>query len=475
MALTGQSLIVTNKPAVLKQIEAFLEQLRLSTVPVFRFRTVFFEEEEGSSATGFRLLSGAEARKMYKELLAGKGGRVLFSGTTSCRIGDSTYMGDDELWYAVMDHDTVVAQKAAIAYPVVDKLLLGKGLTLQPHLSSDGKKLALFALFNWRRLPNGVEQFDPGNKKYKVQERVKIENLQSSFSLAMPMNAGLILAPGGNRQPGLRVLLLCERMDPMPQGHDGTGIYPSSLLSSAIHRALPNRERGQDRGVNLGKSAYESDQLIELIRESVEPASWDTDTVWMEAFNSYIFARNNEKALAGTARLLTYLSKNLERSFVVELVREMKARNDKAARWQIMGVPLTIGCLGGRVGFAVQGTEQTYIRDYNGEIAQNSAIGDAITGAVFEGTWMIAGVEVVGDKCMLRLAVLDQALVNLRRFSTGIDELGTLWLPELRKSEKLRSLLMTPGETRELGQGAPRKHPVLGEVQTRLSVRLTEL
>ncbi len=165
--------------------------------------------------------------------------------------------------------------------------------------------------------------------------------------------------------------------------------------------------------------------------------------------------------------------RDLDRSFVVEFERQVRPA-DGTGEWRAFGAPIRVPCLGRRTGYALSGSEQSYVADYNVEIAQSSSVADPVVQSVFDGTQVIASVHPTDESCRVRFALVDSALNHFRQVAAAAEGVGSIECADVVGTEFDRVVMIKPGETMELGEG-PIRFLEGGQFRSRLRLKLTEI
>ena len=253
-------------------------------------------------------------------------------------------------------------------------------------------------------------------------------------------------------------------------------LEPSNLLPSKYSR--PEME-----GVE-GRQEYEVDQLIELIRTTVEPETWDEIAgASIEARNTRLFVTTVGGVHAGIARLLATLRAEV-RQVVVDLVavpltREAAALlaerprelSDKEALSLLQAEPLgtlRLVCADGQVQVQRNGRKTGYVRDYDVEVAEGAAIGRPFRGTIFEGfaAEVRAGLDLGGNGVSLSLRIERTKPGNpMRRVMT---QHGPLDAPEMELTRIGTALWVPFQKTVILGGATAGAQPCVFLVTARL-------
>ncbi|MFQ5504752.1 MAG: hypothetical protein ACE5F1_08160 [Planctomycetota bacterium] len=463
-----RSVVAVQKAGLLDEIRGFLERMRLQVAPRIRYEYLLFEgkrSQAGGVAAGKYLLNGDAARALAARVRSGDLGGLIHESSAVGRPGDLVHLGELNRVVTQLDLNVEVANESSIADPIPRSLILGQGIGLQSVVCPDGRSLALFGLFTRRAVRGKVQTHDLVAKGLGMVEKVDIEELQSAFSLRLGEDGGVLLRPGR-----FTVLLLVTRLDPVPDMPSGEALLQTGLLAS---NSMTLEEMGLC-GIEQ-KAPMEPDLLFETVRSLALDPEEEGSKLEIRVGSSHMLLFAEQQRISAARALLAYLSKDKLRGYVVELRREARPRDDESTGWQRLGPDVAIPCLGGRLGFAMDGREESFIGDYDVEIAQKQAIADPVPSSAWDGAQLVAAVDPVGEGCRVRIALLDRSLLELRRIQAGAPELGPISAPDSREVTMQRAFSMKPGETRVLGDGPDREIEGLGRCRTRLTLRLEEL
>ena len=461
----GNQLLLVHEQAVVDKMKLAWQQVLHNTAPGLRVEYLFFDvgPEEHGPTPG--ILDAGKALDLLEKANAGEVGRVLFHGSASVRSGESLSLGRQRHQKIVGDINVEIAQESSAGDPITIDLDLGLGLSLRPILAPDGERFALFGLFSSRELDGGVQTESLVTKALKRIDQVRIDYRQNAFSLMLGDGQALLLAPGGAEQPGLRVLIQLRRGDQRLQDPAGVALIPTGLISTGALQPKKPRVGVPDwfpaRGISVG-----------FIEDSVSNLLVETDDMSIvQSHPEFLLVKS--KAADQGRKVLDRLSADLTRSFVIEVRQEVQPLEDLRAPWSPHGQAVRILTMGNRLGFAMNGYEQTFTGDYEVEVAQKANIGDPKQRACFVGFRGWAAAVPAGDSVLVHLDLRDSSLQEWRRISTPTEATGDMTLPAIEEVHIQQQLSMTKGETRSLGEGARCEiHGV--PHRTRLTVQLIE-
>jgi len=199
----------------------------------------------------------------------------------------------------------------------------------------------------------------------------------------------------------------------------------------------------------------------------------DEDSLTASRGETHMIFTGREKNVAAAAAFLREAAADRMRNYRVEILREWRSGSD--AGWKPLGPNLCIPCLAGRIGFALAGSEESYVGDHDVEVAQEAKIFDPVDRACFDGVQAVVAVEPRGKACRLQVAVLESSLLGFRRIGPASPDVGPIRVPKLREVVFRQARLVKPGTTCVLGEGPARRVEGKRLSRTRISVRVTEV
>jgi len=142
------------------------------------------------------------------------------------------------------------------------------------------------------------------------------------------------------------------------------------------------------------------DFLIEMIKMTVEPQSWEAEGADIQPKNGRLFVRTSPRVHGKIEKVLKWLRATMDRRISVDVAvvpvregdaallskgtAELTAEDAQRLSSQAIGAVTLAGfdaqVLGGR-----SGREISYVKDYDVEVAEGAAIGEPIRGEVFSG------------------------------------------------------------------------------------------
>lgn len=214
-----------------------------------------------------------------------------------------------------------------------------------------------------------------------------------------------------------------------------TRLEPSNLRPSKY--AVPERELPE------ACSPFEVDMLIDVIRQIVEPDTWDTvEGAGIEVKNRVIFVTNIGRVHKGIARLLATLRAEL-RQVVVDVVavpvtdataavlaerpRELTDEDVKALLQEEPLGAARVVCADSQMSVQRSGVKRVYLRDYDVNIAEKSSIGKPLQFEIFEGcsieirACLDFGAKGVVLACRLERTKLDEPMRTVETEHGKID------------------------------------------------------
>ncbi len=469
----GSRLMAVEEKDCLDKIDSWLAQIRKSAMPRIQYEYVLFEAGRGNPLPATKL-TAADAKSLVERLARGDGGRILYRGNAEGRPGDALELGEIQKSKFVGDHNIEVAQKAMIGDPITMDLELGHGVELRGYLSPDGRSIGIFGMWTDREVVDGFELEDSTAFNLNMLEKARVQSLQRVFSLRSNGADAFLLAPGGMARPELRVLLICHAELTPPQASSNLVLVPTALLTSKeLRDSIENPKRHDGIGplIALGKPDLSPDLLLSSLNSLVA----GVDESRCDALaNHWILLGGKPDFVSRGRDLIRFLGKDATRSFVVELVREaVPTDQDDWKQARRLGQPLRVYCMGGRFGYVMDAREETYVADYNVEIAQEAEGADPVVEVLKDGLYGLVAVEVQGKGAIVNFSLRDSSMIDMRRVSSPTKKVGSVELPVMRRVRVEQNVVMKIGETRSLGELAQRR--IDGRLhRTRLSARLIE-
>ena len=138
------------------------------------------------------------------------------------------------------------------------------------------------------------------------------------------------------------------------------------------------------------------------------------------------------------------------------------------------GTVATIPVLARRSGFLISGASETYVADYETEVAKDSALADPVVRAAFDGTQIVVAVVPRGEQVLVRLELAESSVSKMRKRESSSDIVGATWSPDVELTRYSRNILLRPGHAQVLGNGANRKLEDGKRYRTRLVLEVTE-
>jgi len=479
--LLGGSLLAIGRPEQLNRISGFLERVRAASVPDVEFQAAFYLMPGPAPGEPMGLLPYEQGRELLGKIESGQVGAPQLVTTGLGRAWDRHFLGRRRRLSFLMDLEVEVAQKAGIADPVVRTLILEEGLHLVAVPGLVGG-MELFGLCRWQRPAEEPTHVALHLKRDLSLERLPVRTVESGFATRFDEPLALVLAPGGLQEPDLRLLLLARRLDQPPAPEPGLLLFPANPLEKTAsgHQGLCSDPFGSEdeallpglRGI-AASPGLTRQALVTALQGIQAPEPEAQNRLDVFAQPPLIAVRGSAAGLDQARRLAGFLAQDAGRRFRVELHRERRLEGEPGGRWLPLARPPVLPCLGGRMVFAVQGREETYVKDFDVEIAQSRSESNPVVATCFTGARILVCVEPAGQGCLVRLSAEEQSLLEMRRIPAESDDFGALWAPDLREVSWRQDIHMRPGATVALGAGPVRI--VAGRIhETRLRLRLEE-
>lgn len=463
--ITGNRLVIVNDQDAIDKVRSAYERILAATAPRFEIRAVVYETE-GQGGGGLpRKLDGKTTDALFAAIEQGKAGKVLYKGRAEVRAGDSVRMGQSTKQDFVGNVNVEIAQKATAGDPIIVPLDLDRSLTLRPLLAPDGNHVALIGMFQSRQLDGDVQSERVVAEGTQNIDQVRVDLRQRVFSMIVDDQAGYLMAPGGAMQPGLEILIQLRRLDARPQSVADLALIPTSLVASEA--LAPGRDLDPFPD-SLGSKRINA-KILTAYLEMLAPL--EDGKSEMQSLPEFLWAKG--PAVPDVRRIVRKMTADMSRSFVVEIRREIRPVEGESRAWSTYGQPVRIHSLAGRLGYAMTGYEQTYVGDYEVEVAQEAVIGKLQPAACFVGIQAWTAVIPSGQQAIVHLDLRDASLADWRRVPAPTDVVGDITIPKIEEAHLKRKLDLRIGQSRSLGEGARR---IIDGVphRTRITVKLIE-
>jgi len=460
----GNRLVIVNDQVAIDKIRSTYERILAATAPRFEIRAVVYETEGQGGGGLRRKLDGKTTDALFAAIEQGKAGKVLYKGRAEVRAGDSVRMGQATRQDFVGNVNVEIAQKAKAGDPIIIPLDLDRSLTLRPLLAPDGIHVALIGMFQSRQVDGDVQSERVVAEGTQNIDQVRVDLRQRVFSMIVDDQAGYLMAPGGAMQPGLEILIQLRRLDARPQSVADLALIPTSLVASEAltpGKGFPFQD-------SLGTKSINAKILTDYL-EMLIP--FDDGKSEMQSLPEFLWVKG--QAVPDVRRIVRKLTADMSRSFAVEIRREIRPVKGESRAWAAYGQPIFTYSLAGRLGYAMTGYEQTYVGDYNVEVAEEATIGKLQPAACFVGIQAWTAVIPSGQQAIVHLDLTDAALAEWRRVPAPTDVVGDITIPKVEEAHLMRKLDLRIGQSRSLGEGARR---IIDGVphRTRITVKLIE-
>ncbi len=257
-------------------------------------------------------------------------------------------------------------------------------------------------------------------------------------------------------------------------------VHDTLLLTTSIpdapgdDLAAPNPSAFADQ--SSAWQPYTPEQVVELVKREVSPEGWGGDGNEIEALEGGgLCVRAPADVQQAVARVLARLEAGIGPQVQIQ-ARRIRISADLLAR---IGGAGTLDearqqaldeAIAGKTDAAVDGeqrvvafsgqrvhvkdvTEIAYLRDYDCEIAQESAIADPVPAVLEEGTLLDARPFLSPDEAWIaiELRLRTSALVQMESFDSGTPLLGALQLPDVQTTSLLTSIVVPDRGTALVG------------------------
>jgi hypothetical protein len=461
MEINNGILYVSGSPAVLDRLESLVRALRPSFAPRSQFDYVLFRSCEEKDPSTTSVIPLAEADDLIQRLSKGQGGSILYHARAQKRAGDGFQFGAGTTHGFLSDVDAEIAQAASIVEPVVCRLPLGHDLTAQSMVTTDEYGLALFGLFTGRTLVGSPEPLDLIVNGIRL-ERVRVRTIQSGFSIRLPDHGAVLYRPGGWSEPDLTVLFVVRRLDDVSPGEPSRRVVPIGCLTSPVFTGSPGCVGGLDT------TPVDREFLLDKAL-SIGCGDKHEEALDISGQTHLAVITGDPEAVHRSVEFIRTVANHTERGYLVEIIRETRARDATGSNWQPAG-HIVVPCIARRLGFVTLGDEETIVVDHDVEVAQKAKLYDPVVQSVFDGIQAVVSIEPVGDVCRVRLALLYQKRDDARPVAPPSPDVGPIAIPRIHHVIFRRTMFMTPGSTHLLGD-IPATD-LAGDVSHRARIRL---
>lgn len=465
----GPLLAVTAPPSVQAEVERLLDYIARSLAPSIRVRVDLYRiqgtpQEQlpagpGGAGTAERLralvASGGLARLHSEQLALASGHPILRMATRSTMF--------------VRDYDVEIAEAAVIAQPMVDEYRTGLAAIYRADRSADGSVLLSFAL-RQAQDDGPATNMDLRSGSYVVPENGR-DDMQSAGLVQVPRIAFATLcgsarlaagttwcafatAPGGAGPGGTLVALALEPSETPPDafrsgdrsfilrdvaGNAAAGVKVPRLGNRALEIESPGSEI-EEHEVPLVLSIHPFGSAESGCMEGLAPQQPEDGGVDAGAISHFVYAIGPHAAAAAA---------------VDALIARLPAPRDFGGVTFSAGKGGTIACLPAARGaaFALVGTEETYVYDYDVDVANRAAIANPNVVAAVDGIALRAS---AAPDSQGRFRVVASVKAHLRvggraEFDTGSKQLGRINQPLFSSSFSDCEVDLAAGATASCG------------------------
>ena len=241
----------------------------------------------------------------------------------------------------------------------------------------------------------------------------------------------------------------------------GQSFYRSLPLSSAY--GYPHSEMETDP-----QSFIEPDQILDLIRMTIEPSSWDEiEGVELSLDNRQIIARHRPETLDKIGALLAGIGDAIARPGVVEIFAvdrsalvSGKHALSRAEASALVGSDKArslgfIRVRSGEIRRFLTGSEQSFIADYDVEVAQKSTIADPIVRSLRDGMDLrIRLCATPTGEAFVEASAVAATLNGMNDRSVAAPDRPLLQLPSTESEVAFSSAVLENGGVMIMGSGA---------------------
>ncbi len=469
MAIRGGHLVFVGEPELAKRVGTLLQKMKAALVP--RVEICFKLVKAGG-----RHKVGTIDSKAASQL------SVLYEGRGRGRAGDRICFGlrGEKVFQGQLNSE--VAQESTIMDPIPRSLPQGRTFSMLALPNPSGKSFGVFGYY--LDCDEGAEIItkDLSGKGLGAMEFTEQRRLKRAFSFKAASDSSTFIPLEGPGDLGL--ILQVKRIDPIPE-MEGVlltslrlvglpfGVYSDSLFGH-LFRSFVDEEQNSLESFELEgwmNSYVDTDSLMDLLSATLEKDGLIVEN--MRGMGLFVSGAKGVAQKAG--KLLDFLSKDLRRSFLVNVELQIQPMSRPKEEWRPFKKIVNLPTLSNRSILVETGREKGYLQDYGVEIAQKASIASPEQGTVFIGDRFRLFLSSEGNNVHVFLSLGRQKLLGFRRMPPACETLGPLMAPDLRKVQIRRRFSMKIGETILLGDGIPRDIEGIGLCRTRYSMTIREL
>ncbi|MHC4514481.1 MAG: hypothetical protein ACYTKC_20660 [Planctomycetota bacterium] len=399
--------------------------------------------------------------------------------------GQQIAMAQERFTSYVRDADVEVASKAKIGDPEVETVFEGVRLLVESHALVGGKEAVVLCQFAIGDLREPIAQRATGVAELSALGRPKLDSNFGSFGGRLHKGDALAVQVQSSAGSGSNLLLVLKVGDGRTRagvigatgavgGPDTMAILPISALTSPSCMTLSEEIDEEENDVsdghlprwseahgeeNEGDDCLDADQIVELLSSSLNLEQMDDVSVDHAA--GYVLLKAGQGARAQAVRLLRSLQDQWLRTVEVRSTTTLTrvetssgtlarpAAKEESRRYQSVTFPALLG----RSHLLVKGVETCTTRDFDAEIAEESAILDPMVVNVFSGMAVNVTPVVAGQDIDVRLKLQLNHVTTAARRPTEQKEGGDLFLPTANHTCFVRNGAFEQGVDVSLGWG----------------------
>ncbi len=434
------SLLVTQDQAVLADVDRLLAFLQDAIAPSI---TVEVWKVPAAEAPGAGVLSAQDASALVGRESVKAVGRIHMRSGRPSRL----HAGDRVAFLG--DYDVEVASEAQVADPVV--LVLETGLDLRIGAWRTAGQGVILRVAGSDSTLDALAQRETSSTWVGQVQLPVVDSQVLLGSGAVESGGGLLV--GAAQGEDEHVLLIrpevasvkgvapggvCELV---PVGACAAGFSGRRALSFGT--PMPSYSDGSE-GADVFEEVHleDQDQVVEMIRNFIDPAGWDEDpdrSIWPIAGSLVIRApeqvRQRARQLIQMMEEARVVNVGLEfRVGVLDDVQSRAAMRGEADLASVAGVLDTKICVGALSGTPFRqsiGRESAFIKDHDVEIAEDATIADPVVSTLFSGVAFEGTVSVPGPgKVALRGEFVVQDLVgDVVPIDGNTNDIGVVEVP----------------------------------------------
>ncbi len=403
---------------------------------------------------------------------------MLWRAQAVSHSGQQVAMAQERFTGYVRDTDVDVAQKAKIGDPTVETVFEGVRLLVESHALVGGHEAVVMCQFAIGDLREPIAQRATGVEELSALGTPKLNCNFGAFAGRLGSGDALAVQLQSRAGSGSNLLLVLKVNSDRPRGGARPGSMAILPISALTSNSLLQLSEGFDED-NVGDAStghlpvwnafgddddeggdlLDADQVVELLSSSLNLAQAEDASVDHAA--GYVLLKAKREAQAQAMRLLQSLEDQWLRTVEVRATTSLTrvegasgtllrpAQTEESRRYQSVTFPTLVG----RSHLLVKGVESCTTRDFDAEVAEESAILDPVVVNVFSGVAVNITPILAGQGIDARLKLHLTHVTAAARRPTEQKEGGHLFLPTASRGYFERSGAFEQGLDVSLGWG----------------------